>query len=388
MKVLVVVPSYAPIVGGTETFVRKLAIKLNAMGIYTDIMTFNMNEKWKPVCREAKETDGFKVFKIPAFNPFSFFPINPLSWILGANVIPKPNFTKRFENYDIIHFCDEVDLSLPLFSIFAQKPKIMQCLTPSALESIGRNYFKKKIFRQVADFYIISFSFQIKVFSDMGIPTFKISTLTSSGVDLETFRPDETKKLDDLILFVGRITEMKGVHILLQALSYLKIPTQMAVIGPIDRDNPRYTERVERMCHSINKKGTHKVKFLGSLNENDLVLWYQKATMLVRPDLEGISGGLTSLEALACGTPVIGTGNDVVKDGVNGILVPPSNAKKLADALELLLENKELRKKYGNEGRSMVELHFSFDLLVKNLVQIYEKLLIKDNKPMKASLWK
>jgi len=48
MKVLVVSPSYAPIIGGTETFVLKLVTTLNNLGIHTDVMTYNMNKKWEP----------------------------------------------------------------------------------------------------------------------------------------------------------------------------------------------------------------------------------------------------------------------------------------------------------------------------------------------------
>lgn len=384
MKVLMVTPSYDPIIGGTETLVRKLAVKLNAIGTCTDVMTFNMDKKWNPVWREGIEKSEFKVFKIPAFNPFSFLPINPLDWLLKVNVIPKTNFIKRFEDYDIIHFLDEVDLSFSLFSIFTPKPKIMQCLTGTAFESIRRNYFQNRIFRRIADLYIVASSRRLKLLLGLGIPASKILTLPI-GVDTETFRSDRTKKLDDLILFVGRLQKIKGVHILLQALSYLKIPTQTVIIGPIDQDDPRYTEKIKQMRHSINEKGVHKVKFLGSLDENGLVPWYQRAAVLVRPDLLGASGGLTTIEALACGTPVVGTGNHVVKDGVNGILVPPNNPKKLANALKILLENKELRKTYGKEGRSIVELYFSLDHMTKKLTEIYEKLLTKYNKPIEAS---
>jgi glycosyltransferase involved in cell wall biosynthesis len=111
------------------------------------------------------------------------------------------------------------------------------------------------------------------------------------------------------------------------------------------------------------------------MDEKSLVPWYQKAAVLVRPDLDGVSGGLTSLEALACATPVIGTGNHLIKDGVNGILVSPNNAKQLAKALNELLENEELREKYGSEGRKMIEERFSWEKIAKNLAKVYEVVL-------------
>lgn len=388
MKVLLVTPSYGPIVGGTESFVQKLAIELNASGVSADVMTLNMNEKWNPFFwQEVNETDRFKVFKIPALNPFRFLRIHPVDWVTGTKVIPKPNFVTMFKRYDIIHFCDEGDLSLPLFSIFYRKPRIMHCLTPIAFESIRKNFFQRRIFRKIADFYILSSQTQVRFFTGIGVPLCKLSTFPSScGVDTVTFKPNNTKKLDDLILFVGRLQRIKGAHILLKALSYVKIPTQVVIIGPADKNDPEYAERITQMSHSINEKGFHKVKLLGGLKENEIVPWYQRATILARPDLEGVSGGLTSLEALACGTPVVGTGNDVVKNGVNGILVPPRNCEKLANAIQTLLEDKSLREQYGKEGRSIIELQFSFNSLVERLTDIYEELLTNYSKRQKLSI--
>ena len=51
MKILMVTPSYDPIIGGTETVVRELAGKLDEIGTHTDVMTFNMNKKWNPTWR-------------------------------------------------------------------------------------------------------------------------------------------------------------------------------------------------------------------------------------------------------------------------------------------------------------------------------------------------
>jgi glycosyltransferase involved in cell wall biosynthesis len=377
LRVLLVTPSYDPIVGGTEAFVRRLATKLNALGTRTDIMTFNMVRKWKPVWRETIESGEFRVFKIPGVaNPFNFLPINPLYLIFRISAIPKPSFTKIFDDYDIIHFLDEVELSFPLFSFLTQKPKVMQCLTPSAFESIRSNFFSKRIFRRIADVYITSLPSHVKDLLGMGIPHSRILMLGGLGVDEETFKPDETKKLDDLILFVGRLQKSKGVHLLLQALLYLKIPTHVVIIGPFDQQDPHYSNEIKKIRFSINEEGLHKVELLGSLNESKLLSWYQKAAVFIRPDLDSLSGGLTSLEALACGTPIIGTGNDIVKDKVNGVLVKP-NPVELANAIQMLITNGKLRKKYGEMGRRMVEQSFSFNQTIGKLTLLYEKLSIQ-----------
>jgi len=378
LRILVVTPSYFPIVGGSEMLVRTLSIKLNEIGIHTDVMTFNMNEKWNPIWREDIENDGFStIFKMPALTPFSSFPINPLYPLFRMNVLPKLGFTKKFANYDVIHFAGEADLSFLFLSYTTQKPKIMHCLATHGLHTHYKKHFiLKKIFRKffprLADKYIVSSSTGLKFLSELGVPLPKILTLPVA-VDVDTFHPDKENKLDNLVLFVGRIEKSKGLHILLKALSYLSFKTQVAIIGP--RWNMKYFREINTMYRKINGEGIHTVMYLGTMDQAGLLPWYQRATVLVRPDLLGVSGGLTALEALACGTPIIGTGNHVLNNGVNGIIVPPNNPKELAEALHKLLENKELREKYEREGRRIVEQYFSLKPIITRLVKLYENML-------------
>ncbi len=375
MKVLLVSPSYEPIVGGTETFVLQLATALNAFGVHADVMTFNMDRKWKPIWRKLSSHKNFTVYKVSALaNPIGFFAINPLRLILGINVFPKLDFKKLLNNYDVIHFCDEVDLTFPFFSAFTKKPKIMHSLTPMAFEAIRRNFFQRNIYKRIAQLYIPC-PFQIASYVEMGIPQSKILEMTSVGVNVDIFRPDESKRLDSLVLFVGRLQKLKGVHILLQALPYLKTSVHAVIIGPFDQNDPGYSESLKKTAESINAQGKHRVDLLGRKDEKELVPWYQKATLLVAPHLDQICGGLTTLEALSCATPVIATGNEVVKDNVNGLLIPPYDADKLASSISELLENKEFRRKLGIEGRRIIEEQYSWGRIVKDLVEVYEKLL-------------
>ena len=363
-----VAPSYYPIIGGTETVVKVLATKLNEMGIHADVMTYNMNRKWDPIWREETETNGlFKVFRVPAFNLSSVFQINPLE-LLRVHLVPKPSFTKKFEEYDIIHFQGETDLGFPLLSYFIRKPKIFHCHRDVVQFPRLKNLFRR-IFLCLADLYIAS---RLKVLLDLGVPRSKGLALPF-GVDVEIFQPDETKKVDNLVLFVGRIAREKGLHVLLQALHYVTVRTQLIIIGP--KWDMEYAEACMDVTKQIADNGFHNVRYLGDMDLTSLVPWYQKAAVLVRPDPSGVSGGLTSLEALACGTPVIGTGNHIIKDRVNGILVPPNNPKELAKALSKLLENKELRENYGREGRRIVEQHFSWERFVEKLAEVYETML-------------
>ena len=107
---LLVTPSYFPIVGGSEVLTRVLSTNLNKVGVNADIMTFNMNKKWAPSWKEECVKEGVvKVFKEGAFNPFPGLQ-NPLFNLFRINVFPKLNFIQKLSYYDIIHFVGEADL--------------------------------------------------------------------------------------------------------------------------------------------------------------------------------------------------------------------------------------------------------------------------------------
>jgi glycosyltransferase involved in cell wall biosynthesis len=369
MRVLMVTPSYHPILGGSETAIRTLSTMLNEMGIHTDVMTYNMNRKWNSIWREETEDNGlFRVFKVPAFNPATVFLINPLE-LIKVYLIPKPGFTRKFRDYDIIHFQGEADLSFPLFSFFVRKPKIWTSHANQAKLPRLKSVFKL-FFPRIADLYI---AIELKILSKLGVPEYKSLSWYCFGVDVKTFHPDETRRIDNLILFVGRVARVKGLHVLLDALPHVTTPTQLAIIGP--KWDQEYAAVCMQKIKQVNNGGFHSVQYLGAMDEKSLVPWYQKASVLIRPDLDGFSGGLASLEALACATPVIGTGNHLIKNRVNGLRVSPNNAKELAEAINQLLGNKISREEFGREGRRIVENQFSWEKIAEKSVKLYETVL-------------
>jgi glycosyltransferase involved in cell wall biosynthesis len=381
MKVLFVTPSYFPIVGGSEVLTRNLAAKLNEIGVKADIMTFNMNEKWCPVWKTKIAKDGpITVFKVAAFNPLLNLP-NPLSSLLRINVIPSTTFIGKLRDYDVIHFVGEVDLSLPFFSCFVRKPKILHC---AAIYEHGgiykyytfyRPYFKnifKKLFSNFATRYFVLEDKAKKLVSQLGVHPDKIMILPNA-VDSKFFHPDQTKKTENLILFVGRLYRIKGVHLLLSALSHIKVPTHVVIIGP--SWNEKYVQEIEQVSSKINEKGIHTVTLLGTVNDkHQLVTWYQKAAILVTPFYYESSSTVT-LEALACGTPVVTTGTHISDESPDGLLVTNKDPKQLAETISKLLENKDLREKAGRDGRALIEKCFSWKVTIKRLVETYRDLL-------------
>jgi glycosyltransferase involved in cell wall biosynthesis len=384
MKVLLVTPSYFPIIGGSEVLTRGLSIKLNELGIKTDIMTFNMNDKWNPVWMEKTEKEGsVYVFRMPALTLFRGVP-NPLYPLLRMNVLPKLSFIRKLGEYDIIHFISEADLSFPILSYFIKKPKVFQCCGLFPNGGIYRYYtflhpnlgiLFRKIFPHLACSFLFQSAAEPELLEGLGVPSNKTFMLPHS-VDVDAFIPDETKKRENLLLFVGRIDRIKGLHLLMEALPYIDIPTSLAVIGP--RMDEEYAREINLMAHAINEKGFHKVEFIGPMDQMDLISWYQKAAILVCPYIfETFS--FVVLEALACGTPVVSTGMHILEKGSDGITLTSQNAEELAFAITKLLKDHETRKRLGKEGRNVVTELFSWNAIVKILVDFYESILHSQN---------
>ena len=370
MRVLMVTPGFYPIEGGTETMVRNLSIELKKVGVHVDVMTFNMDRKWNPKWRKKIEKiDGLTVFKVPALN---WLPIKHSPRItFRINLIPG-RFTHLMKQYDIIHF-HEAEFSFPLFSYFVKKPKILH------LHGIRFDYFKRYhlsrfLLKTAADLYL-SLTKQMKnELVKLGIPENKI-VYFPNAVDTRIFRPRE--KIDNTIIFVGRITPDKGLHVLLRSLRYIEKSIRLVIIGPTDW-NLDYHHSVLKSIEAENQNGKHKITYLGPQDQANIIKWYQKASILVSPSLIE-AFGIVNLEALSCETPVVATHTggipEVVKNGENGILVPVNNPVKLAEAIQYLLDNESLRIKFGQYGRRWVIRNFSLEVIAKRLCNVYQSLL-------------
>jgi glycosyltransferase involved in cell wall biosynthesis len=366
-----VTPGFHPIKGGTETVVHNLSIELNKVGVHVDVLTFNMDRKWNPKWRGMiEEIDGINVFKIPALN---WLPIGHSPRItFGINLIPG-RFTHVMKEYDIIHF-HEAEFSFPFFSYFVRKPKILH------LHGIIFDYFKRYhpsrfILKTVADLYL-SITKQMKnELIMLGIPKNRIIYFPNS-VDSKLFQP-KGEKMDSTILYVGRITPNKGLHVLLKSLNYMKNSVNLEIIGPADW-NIDYYHNILKLIDIENRRGKHKIRYLGNVDQATLLVGYQKASIFVLPSFFE-PFGIVLLEAMSCETPVVATLTggipEIVKNGENGILVPVNNPLKLTEAIDYLLENKDIRIKFGKAGRKWVTENFSIEVLVKRLCKIYEAIL-------------
>lgn len=370
MRILMVTPCYYPVKGGTETTVRNLAITLNKNGIKTDVMAFNVDQNRKPRWRgKTEKIDGITVYRIPALR---WLPIHSLRITAGVNFVPG-RFIDTLKNYDIIHF-HELDFSFPFFSFPIKKPKIIHS-HGIFYDFFERHHISRFLLKHLAHLYIVISKKMKKEFIALGIPENKIVYLPNS-VNTDLFVPKGQKE-DNLLLFVGRISAIKGLHILIKSLRYLEENIRLIIIGPPDWD-VNYYQKILKLIKKENQKGKHEIRYLGAMEQTKLVEWYQKTSLFILPSLYE-AFGVTILEALACETPVIATRvggiPEIIKNNETGILISPNNPKSLAEAIQHLLENRDIRLKMGREGRKRVIKEYSLEVTCRKLSAIYNQLI-------------
>jgi len=129
-------------------------------------------------------------------------------------------------------------------------------------------------------------------------------------------------------------------------------------------------------------KISERVKFTGFVHKSEKVLYYKSADVLVLPSLYEVFG-IVNLEAMACNVPIvaskIGGIPDVVKDGENGLLVPPRDSEALADAIIYLLKNKDIRERMGENGRKLVEEKYTWKKVAEETDKLYLSLMMQKN---------
>jgi glycosyltransferase involved in cell wall biosynthesis len=229
------------------------------------------------------------------------------------------------------------------------------------------------------DRYLLVSRFSARV---LGAPPER-TTLLYGGVDPRRFAPDPAEPRDG-VLFVGRLTPHKGVERLLAALPPGARLTIAGSTGhdatPPESDYPALLRR---------RAATRDVRFVVPTPEAELPLLYRRARVFVLPSVErtiygrsvAISEllGLTLLEAMASGTPVVasrvGGVPEIVEDGVTGFLVPPGDVEALRDRVGYLLAHPRQAAQLGAAAREHVLARFTWQACAERCLAVYADLL-------------
>lgn len=198
---------------------------------------------------------------------------------------------------------------------------------------------------------------------------------------LDKYRKKLSLKRDNLvILAVGRLAYKKGFDYLIKAVALVakRLPFVRLIIGG-DGDLRGEWEQLAKKLQIQDK-----VLFVGNINRDDIVYYYNLSDVFVAPSIidrtGNVDGGpVVSLESMACGKPQILTNvlgmADVIKEGVNGYVVPQKDESALASAIQKLVESPQLRRHMGRANRILVTSELSTEKIGRKYMDFFRHAL-------------
>lgn len=374
MKICIVTEFFIPhYFGGGERRFYQLAKKLVQKGIQVDVLTMKIKD-----VPDYENIDGINVHHI------------------GPTIENPPNrsifdFIRYFgsvsgwlikNSYDLI---DAQSYSPLLSSTIAAKIRRTpifgtiydtsssgsdQWMEHSFLANLLEKFLVNLRFDKIIT---ISKSTKNSLINDFGVSEDKIELLYI-GVDTEKYDSiDLIEKKSDKLIFVGRLIPHKHVDHLIESFEEIikSIPNaRLVIVGKGEEKN--------NILNLVSSKSLDEfVSFKENLSDEELIKEIKESEALILPSTrEGF--GMVLAEANYCEVPVVtyasGGTIDVVEDGYNGFLVEPGNISKLTEKTLLLLNDKQLQKQMGTNGRNKVETQFNWDKIVNEYLKIIDNL--------------
>jgi len=204
----------------------------------------------------------------------------------------------------------------------------------------------------------------------------KISFVSGSGVNLKEFSFKEKNATENVsFLLIARLIEEKGITLYLEAAKMLKAKypkTEFHLIGAPETSPSAISEDEIKMMH-----GEGVIIFHGS--QSNIEEHLHKRDIFVLPSYYREGLPRTTLEACACGNPIITTDSvgcrEAVKEGKNGFLIKPKNLEALIQSMEYFITNPDRIKEMGINSRKYAEERFDVNIINNDLVQLIESVI-------------
>jgi D-inositol-3-phosphate glycosyltransferase len=389
--------------GGQNVYVAHLALNLAQMGYSVDVFTRRESEcqeeifSWQP---------GVRVIHVPA---------GPAKVIEKEKLLPHMN---EFSQY-MIHFClaeqyDLIHANFWMSGLVAMNLKealqIPFVITFHALGKIRRLHQREadgfpeermeieEEIMSAADCIIAECPQDRHDLIRFYNADPKKIAMIPCGFDPQEFNPlhkDLARKelglplSEKIILQLGRMVPRKGVETVIRSMGFLSrmfnVNAKLVIVGGnSDHPNPKNTPEIGRLYKIAEEENVKdSVVFVGRKSRPLLKLYYNAADLFVTtPWYEPF--GITPLEAMACGTPVVGSNvggiKFTVKDGITGFLVPPKNPVKLAEKMANILNNNHLLGSFKLHASKHAQ-QFIWSHIVKNIKDLYEEVCLRHVTP-------
>ena len=360
--------------GGVERVVYELCRRLARQGHVLRVFTFNTD------CAPAHEVmEGVRVYRAPAIQLTRF---TRMQASLSPGLLPLAWRLARSQPPDVIHAHNLFFFSTlsALFLRHVLKRPLVTTLHVGSLRQLGgtsgllASTYERVVGRAVvrSSDRLIAVSGAVARHARRLGAGQEVVRVIANGVDIDRFHPAIGHRNGAFrIACVGRLIFNKGPQYLVEAApQVLRARPEAEFVfvgdGPL---RPQLEKRARQLGVS------HRTTFLGT--RPDVASILQTCHLLARPSLlEGMP--LTVLEAMACGLPVVATPisgtAELVRDGENGLLVPPADPASLARAILRLMEYELLREAQGREARRLVEHGYTWDAVAAKTLAVYREL--------------
>jgi len=373
MRIVHVTPSYYPVIGGVEEVVKRIAEYMASKGNDVHVITYNrLRIGGKGTLPRRENINNVHVLRIEP----------NIMWSYGSHSSELPQVLKELKP-DIVHvhvwrhphvfqvaklrrimrFKAILHGHAPFYKI--SQLGIVVWFYHKLIDILGKGYLK------IYDTYIALTPYEARKIIDMGLDGAKV-IIIPNGIPEDSCVVDPAIKKEHQVLYLGRMSISKNIDLLIKAMSYIAkdvSEVELILAGPdegIAKDLLKYAK----------KKGV-KARYLSEVDEEQKHKLYLESGVYALPSLyEGF--GITLLEAGIHATPSVITG-----EGGQLYAAPPNkaslwakpNPENYAKAIAMLLTDRKLREKLGQQAREWAKMH-TWNRILPKYEKLYEKLII------------
>src|SRR5436309_3383812 len=366
MRIMIVTDQYHPMVGGVPTVTQGLAVDLANRGNHVWVVAPSSGQR--DVHRLEQKVHVYR------FSSFEWLTYEDLR-IPFLPILPFRKLLKKIDP-DIIHIHSPIVLGniAQIVAGSLRKPVIVtnHYLPINVSRSLSSDPLFGKPFMTVTYSYLVHFCNRCEYVTTPTMTALNLlyehglrapAQAISNGIDLKKFSPGaRDKRLQHqfnlpqdrpLILSVNRLSQEKRIDVLIDAVAKMTQDAHIAIAstGPAEAD---LRARVEEL------NLTDRVSFLGFIHDKDLPPLYRLADVFAIPS-EAELQSLTTMEAMASGLPVVAADAyalpELVHHDINGLLFQIGNSEEMAQYLDVLVTDQELRRQMGSNSLEIIARH-------------------------------
>jgi len=415
LNILFVTPSFPPMIGGGERYAQRLAHELIKRGHGITVVTTDIREQqdfWRrrPNARPREtNSQGLRIIRCRATGLLggrlallaqrkalivaSSVPLIPLHTLRRmADRFPRiPDLGHALNTLPTVDLVHAFNISWESTALageaFARSHNVPFVITPfahlgaKASDRVARNHtMRHQLALLNAADAVLCLSYAERESLTRVLARKDHLYITGAGVDPPEKCDDNRQVLAMLgirqpyVLFLGRISRDKGVHVFIDAAKRLARSSRDYLFILAGQATPRAIRRLSRLSPDLG------IRYIGTVDELTKEHLLTGCEVLVLPSrVESL--GMVILEAWMHGKAVIGARagglRSVITDGVNGLLVPFGDAEALAAAIDRLLRSPELRSRFGAAGKRHVERTCNWGQVVDRLLNVYNSVLFR-----------